>query len=79
MCSGATHILSRIKLAWFVFRHPEWKCKPWCLTCEYYDNCLFEYEMEVEETIDGIPLEWEDGSIYPNVLPTAEFPLSKDK
>ena len=77
MLCGLTRILSRIKLVWFVFRNPEWKCKPWCLSCEYYDNCLFEYEMEVGETIDGIPIEFNDGSIYPNVLKTQDFPLNK--
>ena len=57
MLCGVTRILSRIKLAWFVFRHPEWKCKPWCLKCEFFDTCLFEYEAETGETIEGIPLE----------------------
>ena len=57
MSCGLTHILSRIKLAWFVFKHPEWKCKPWCLKCEFYDNCLLEYEAETGETIEGIPID----------------------
>lgn len=57
MLCGLTHILSRIKLAWFVFKHPEWKCKPWCLKCEFYDNCLLEYEAETGETIEGIPID----------------------
>lgn len=57
MSCGLIAILSRIKLAWFVFKHPEWKCKPWCLKCEFYDNCLLEYEAETGETIEGIPIE----------------------
>ena len=64
MSSGLIRILSRIKLAWFVFRHPEWKCKPWCLSCKFFDNCLLEYEAECGETIEGIPMEddrWVNG------------------
>ena len=57
MLCGLTHIRSRIKLAWFVFKHPEWKCKPWCLNCEYFDSCLLAYEAETGETIEGIPID----------------------
>ena len=57
MSSGLIRILSRIKLAWFVFRHPDWKCKPWCLSCDFFDTCLIEYEAECGETIEGIPIE----------------------
>lgn len=64
MSCGLTHILSRIKLAWFVFKHPEWKCKLLCLGCEYFDCCLLEYEAETGETIEGVPMEddrWIEG------------------
>ena len=57
MLCGLTHIRSRIKLAWFVFKNPEWKCKPWCLSCEYFDTCLLEYEAITCETIEGIPID----------------------
>ena len=59
MSCGLTRIRSRIKLAWFVFRHPEWKCKPWCLSCRFFDVCLACYEAETGETIEGIPIEFE--------------------
>ena len=60
MSCGLTRIRSRIKLAWFVFRHPEWKCKPWCLSCRFFDVCLACYEAETGETIEGIPIEPDD-------------------
>lgn len=60
MSCGATRIPSRIKLAWFVFLHPEWKCKPWCLDCEFFDNCLLSYEAEMGMTIEGIPIEYDE-------------------
>lgn len=71
MFSGVTAFLSRIKLAWFVFRHPEWKCKPWCMGCEFFDTCLYEYEVENGESIeyleeiDGDPVEPE---IYDDIF-----------
>lgn len=57
MSCGLTRLASRIKLALFVFRNPEWKCKPWCLGCEFFDTCLLEYEAETGETIEGIPID----------------------
>lgn len=71
MFSGLTRLVSRIKLAWFVFRNPEWKCKPWCLKCEFFDTCLYEYEVENGESIeyleeiDGDPVEPE---IYDDIF-----------
>lgn len=52
MFSGLIRLASRIKLAWFVFRHPEWRCKPWCFDCEYFDTCLYEYEVETGQSTD---------------------------
>lgn len=52
MFSGVTALASRIKLAWFVFRHPEWRCRPWCLNCEFFDNCLYEYEVETGQSTE---------------------------
>lgn len=60
MSCGLTRTLSRIKLAWFVFKHPEWRCKPWCLGCEFFDTCLIEYEAECGETIEGIPVDFDE-------------------
>ena len=56
MFSGVTAFLSKIKLAWFVLRHPEWKCRPWCLKCEFFDNCLYEYEVEIGESIEYLEI-----------------------
>ena len=56
MFFGLTRLASRIKLAWFVLMNPEWKCKPWCLNCEYFDNCLYEYEVEIGESIEYLEI-----------------------
>lgn len=71
MFSGLIRLVSRIKLAWFVFKHPEWRCKPWCFDCEFFDICLYEYEVETGqsteylEEVEGDPVEPE---IYDDIF-----------
>lgn len=58
MLCGLKALVSRIKLAWFVTRHPEWACSPWCITCKYFETCYESYKAEtITEEIIGEPVE----------------------
>ena len=58
MSCGLTALVSRIKLAWFVARNPDWRCSPWCVTCEYFEICKESYLAEEGyEEIIGEPVE----------------------
>lgn len=53
MSSGQTRLASKIKLMKFVATHrDEWKCKPTCFSCKYWEACYYEMcceEGEIEE------------------------------
>ena len=55
MLCGLTRLASRIKMCWYVMTHKEYKCKPHCLWCKYFDVC---YDVKENiETVFGEPLE----------------------
>lgn len=55
MSCGLIRLVSRIKMAWWVMRHPEFHCKPACLTCEFFDECWNIHN--TIETVFGEPFE----------------------
>ena len=66
MSCGLTRLVSRIKLMLYVMRHKEWKCLPipTCVTCEYWETCYYEYQVETDKIEEIVADPVEDANEY---------------
>ena len=64
MSCGLTRIRSRIKRLWNQFHLWRWRnkygyfyCNHCCIGCEFFDNCMSEFNEQAMEVIDGTIVE----------------------
>lgn len=57
MSCGQTRLASKIRLMKYVAKNPDWKCRPSCFVCKYWETCY--YEMLCEEGEIDERYEWE--------------------
>ena len=67
---GLTHIRSKIKRLWNQFHLWIWRnkygyfyCKHCCIACEYFDDCMSEFNGKAMEILDGPELD-DDGFLW---------------